>query len=54
MLYFDSSFEVLLGCSFVGVDWDTSLESYVSLSLLFSCLVPANHNFTKTHGNMIV
>jgi hypothetical protein len=45
---------VLLGCSFVRVDWDMSLESYVSLTLLFSYLVPANHNFTKTHGNMLV
>jgi hypothetical protein len=38
----------------VGVDWDTSLESYVSLILVFSCLVPTNHNFTKIHGNMLV
>jgi hypothetical protein len=42
----------LLFCrSWIGVRLGHVLESLILLS---SYLVPANHNFTKTHGNMLV
>jgi hypothetical protein len=55
MLHFNSSFGMLLCSPFVGVgleyDWDTSWSPMTWQFLLFSRLVPANHNFTKTYGN---
>jgi hypothetical protein len=36
---------------FFQYNWDTSWSPMTWQFLLFSRLVPANHNFTKTHGN---